>query len=282
MMPMLYGRQGPGRAKWGGNEMRIFVAAAVLCAAFVPLHAMAASPFDGTWKEDIASVKMSQKPDAYVLMDGMFTCKSCVPPYTVKADGSDQPVSGNPYMDMVAVNASDVHNVVLTDKKSGKTTETLTFKVAPNGQTIDVDFTGTSENGAAYKGTGGLKRVAKGPAGSGPMSGSWMRTGLSNASDSMVTTTYKVDGKMLTMTDPTGDTYTAKMDGTEAPVKGNPGITTVTVKKMGSRTMLETNMRNGKVIDTIKSTVARDGNTMTVVDSDRLRHRVTTYTANKQ
>src|ERR1700688_3293997 len=115
--------KGQAGAKWRGNEMRNFVAAAVLCAAFVPVHAMAASPLDGTWKQDIASIKMSQKPDAYVLMDGMFTCKTCVPPYTVKADGSDQPVSGNPYIDMVAVNASDVHNVVLTDKKNGKTTE---------------------------------------------------------------------------------------------------------------------------------------------------------------
>lgn len=262
--------------------MRIFVTAAVLCVAFVPLNAMAASPFDGTWKEDIASIKISQKPDAYVLKDGMFTCKSCVPPYTVKADGSDQPVSGNPYMDMVAVNASDAHSVVLTDKKDGKTIETLVFKVASDGKTIDVDFNGTSENGAAYKGAGGLKRVAKAPAGSGPISGSWMRTGLTNASDSFVTTTYKVDGEMLTMTDPTGDMYAAKMDGTEAPVKGNPGVTTVTVKKTGSRTMLETDMRNGKVIGTIRSTVARDGNTMTVVDSDKLHHRVTTYTANKQ
>ncbi len=262
--------------------MRIFVAAAALCAAFVPVHAMAASPFDGTWKQDIASAKMSQEPDAYVLTGGMFTCKSCVPSYTVKADGSDQPVSGNPYTDMVAVNASDAHNIVLTDKKNGKTTETLTFKVAPNGRTIDVDFKGTSENGASYSGTGGLKRVAKGPAGSGPISGSWMRTGLTNASDSIVTTTYKVDGEMLTMTDPTGDTYTAKMDETEAPVKGNPGITTVTVKKMGPRTILETDKRNGKIVETAKSTVSRDGKTMTVVHNDKLRHRVTTYTENKQ
>jgi hypothetical protein len=245
-------------------------------------QAFADSPFDGTWKEDTSSQKMTQEPDAYVLKDGMFTCKSCVPSYTIKADGSDQAVTGNPYLDTVAVNASDEHNVVLTDKKNGKTTETLTFKVASDGKSVEVDFNGTSDNGASYSGTGGLKRVAKGPKGSGPISGSWMRTHLTNASDSLVTTTYKVDGDMLTMTDPTGDTYTAKMDGTESPEKGNPGVTTVTVKKMGPRTMMESDMRDGKVVDTIKSTVAADGKSMTVVDSDKLRHRVTTYTANKQ
>jgi hypothetical protein len=51
---------------------------------------------------------------------------------------------------------------------------------------------------------------------------------------------------------------------------------------MGPRTMMESDMRDGKVVDTIKSTVAADGKSMTVVDSDKLRHRVTTYTANKQ
>jgi hypothetical protein len=263
--------------------MRIIIAAGVLCAALVPAQAMAASPFDGTWKEDIASQKISQEnPDVFLLKDGSFTCKRCVPPYTVKADGSDQPVSGNPNMDMISVNASDQHNVVLTEKKNGKTVETLTFKLASDDKTIDVDFNGTSANGASYSGQGGLKRVAKGPDGSQPISGSWMRTGLKNTSDNIVTTTYKVDGGTLTMSDPTGEGFTAKMDGADVPYNGNPGITTVSVKKMGARTILETDMRDGKVVDTVKSTVARDGNSMTVVDSNKLAHRVTTYTANKQ
>ncbi|HTT83397.1 MAG TPA: hypothetical protein VMF67_07940 [Rhizomicrobium sp.] len=262
--------------------MRMIVVAALTGAALLPAQALAASPFDGTWKEDIASAKISQEPDVFLLKDGMFTCKTCVPSYTVKADGTDQPVSGNPYVDTIAVNATDMHNVVLTEKKSGKTTETLTFKIAPDGKTVDVDFSGTSTNGAPYSGSGGLKRVAHGPAGSEPISGSWLRTGLTNASSSIVTVTYKVDGDMLSMTDPTGDSYTAKMDGTEAPYKGNPGITTVSVKKTGPRSMLETDMRDGKTIETLRSTVAKDGNSMTVVDSDKLHHRVTTYKADKQ
>jgi hypothetical protein len=262
--------------------MKALFCGAMLCAIVAPACALAASPFDGTWKEDIASAKMTQEPDVMVLKGGMYSCKSCVPSYTVKADGSDQPVSGNPYADTVAVNASDENSVVVTQKKGGKLVQTVTFKLAADGKTVDVDFNGASANGAPYSGKGGLKRVAKGPKGSAPISGSWMRTGLSNASDSIVTTTYKVDGDMLTMTDPTGDTYTAKMDGTEAPVKGNPGVSSVSVKTMGPRTMLETDMRDGKAVETFKATVASDGKTMTVVDSDKLHHRVTTYTANKQ
>lgn len=261
--------------------MRMLIAAGLLGAALLPMNAIADSPFDGTWKEDVSSAKTSKTPDMMVLKDGMFSCKSCAPPYSVKADGSDQSVTGNPFMDTVAVNASDPHKIVLSEKKNGKTVETLTFNVAQDNKSINVDFSGTSENGASFSGQGGLKRVAEGPQGSGPISGSWMRTGLTNASDSLVTTTYKVNGDTLTMTDPTGDSYSAKMDGTQAPVKGNPGVTAVTVKKMG-RSIMETDMRDGKVVDTIKSTVASDGNSMTVIDSNKLTHRTTTFKANKQ
>lgn len=262
--------------------MRILFAAALLGAVLVPLGAMAASPFDGTWKEDASSSKSSNTPDRVVLKDGMYSCKSCTPSYTVKADGSDQAVSGNPYYDTVAVNASDPHKVVVTEKKGGKTMETLTFNVAQDGKTVNVDFNGTAENGASYSGQGGLKRVAAGPKGSEPISGTWQRTGLTNASDSIMTVTYKVNGDTLTMTDPTGDSYTAQMNGTDAPVKGNPGVTTVSVTKMGPRTLMEKDMRDGKTVETVKSTVASDGNSMMVVDDNKLTHRTTTYKASKQ
>ena len=50
------------------------------------------------------------------------------------------------------------------------------------------------------------------------------------------------------MTDPTGDSYTALMNGAEALVKAI-GVTTVSVAKMGPRTLMEKDMRNGKIIE---------------------------------
>jgi len=215
--------------------MRIFVAAAALCAAFVPVHAMAASPFDGTWKQDIASAKMSQEPDAYVLTGGMSRAKAV---FRLIRSRRTAQINLCPAIRIRIWWPSTRpmrNNIVLTDKKNGKTTETLTFKVAPNGRTIDVDFKGTSENGASYSGHGrapsGSPRV---PRVQGPFPARGLRTGLTNASDSIVTTTTRSTARCWTMTDPTGDTTRQKMDETEAPVKGNPGITTVTVKKNGS------------------------------------------------
>jgi hypothetical protein len=44
-----------------------------------------------------------EKPDVYLLQDGMYSGKSCVPPIEVKADGQDQKVSGYPYFDTMGV-----------------------------------------------------------------------------------------------------------------------------------------------------------------------------------
>jgi hypothetical protein len=74
------------------NRMRILCVALLLGA----LPALAAEPFTGTWKLDVASAKFSQKPGRYEIANGNFKCVTCDPPVTVKADGRDQAVSGHP------------------------------------------------------------------------------------------------------------------------------------------------------------------------------------------
>ena len=69
---------------------------------------------------------------------------------------------------------------------------------------------------------------------------------MENISDNAITWSYKVNGDDLTMTSPTGQTYTAKMNGPEAPMQGDPGITTVSVKSMGKKTLEETDHADGK------------------------------------
>ena len=63
-----------------------------LAALLIPTLAMAQSAFDGTWKIDMNKVGFPKKPDEYLLQNGMYECKTCAPPYKIKADGSDQPV----------------------------------------------------------------------------------------------------------------------------------------------------------------------------------------------
>jgi len=262
--------------------MKALICGAMLCAVVAPACALAASPIDGTWKADVSSAQMPKKPDIFVLKDGMYSCKTCAPAYTIKADGTDQAVSGHPYYDTVAIKVVDANTIEETDKKNGKTVTTSKVTVGPDGKTNSFEFTDSSNtNGAPVTGKGMGKKIAAGPAGSHAVSGSWITTSFQSMSDNGLMVTYKTDGDMLTMTNPTGQSYTAKMDGSEAPYKGDPGTTSVNVKMMG-RTLVENDMRAGKLIGTVRSTVSKDGKSIAVSYYDALHGRSMHFMATKQ
>ena len=84
------------------------------------------------------------------------------------------------------------------------------------------------------------------------------------------------------MTNPTGQSYTAKLGGADAPMKGDPGITSVSVKMIGKDTLEETDKRDGKVIGILKMKVASDGKTAKGSYDDRLSNRTTRIDLAKQ
>ncbi len=175
------------------------------------------------------------------------------------------------------------HEIEETDKKDGKVVATSTSKVSADGNTTMFEFTDSSNtNAAPVTGKGEAVRVAKGPAGSNLISGSWRTTKIENLSDNAITYTYKVDGDMLTMTNPTGQSYTAKLNGPEAPMKGDPGISTVSLKMMGKNTLEETDRRDGKVIGVMKMTLAADGKTAKVSYENTLQKNTTDFVVVKQ
>jgi hypothetical protein len=255
----------------------------LLVSLFVPGVARAQSAFDGTWKFDTNPTEAPKKPDVFLLQDGMYQCKTCVPPINVKADGQDQKVSGNPYHDSVSVKVVDDHTIEETDKKAGKIVSTSKQTVSPDGNTATFEFSDSSAtNGDPVTGKGEATRVAKGPAGSHAISGSWKFGKMEDLSANALLLTFKVEGDTLTMNNPTGQGYTAKLDGTDAPYKGDPGTTSVSVKKLGKNTIEETDKRDGKVIGIYRMTVGPDGKTMTIAITDKLRGTSSQYAAEKQ
>ena len=228
--------------------MRKLFFAGLLMLLLPPLLATAQSPFDGTWKVDLSSVQFPTKPDVYLLQNGMYECKTCVPPINIKADGTDQKVTGDPYSDTQSAKVVDDHTLEQTSKKDGKVVGTAKTTVSPDGNTLTVNWTYSGNpNGGTQSGTFTEKRVAKGTSGAHLVSGSW-HAERAEASEAATVWTYKVNGNELTMTNPTGQSYTAKLDGTDGPYKGDPGITSVSAKMLGKDTYQETLKRNGKVI----------------------------------
>src|SRR5712691_12234933 len=90
----------------------------LLIALVVSVPAIAQSAFDGTWKFNLNDAQFAKKPDVFVLQDGMYHCKTCVPPIDVKADGQDQPVEGHPYFDSVRIKRSEEHTSELQSQSN--------------------------------------------------------------------------------------------------------------------------------------------------------------------
>ena len=246
-----------------------------------PTSLSAQSPFDGTWRTNMDQSKFSPKPIVFSTKGGTYDCTSCAPQIHVKADGQDQSVSGQTY-DTISVHEVDPKSIEIKTKKNGKPVYEQTRTASADGNTLtgkitshqpDSDQTTTSE--------ATLTRVGKAPAGANGTSGSWRLNKL-NESENSLTTTYKGNGDTLSMSTPTGESYTAKLDGKDYPVKGAYGWNSVSLKQVNDHMIEETDKRDGTVTDVSKMTVSPDGKTMTVVDNNKLTGRTSTYVATKQ
>jgi hypothetical protein len=259
------------------------ILAGTLLALLMPAVAIAQSAFDGTWKVDMTTAKFPTKPDVRVLQNGTYECKSCIPAIEVKADGQDHKVTGHPYYDTINIKVLNDRSIVETDKKDGKTVSVSTMTVSADGKTLMFDFTDSSNtNAAPVTGKGTQTRVAAGPAGSHAISGSWRMDKIDDVSNNAVTLTLKVDGDTVHMTNPTGQSYTANLDGTDAPYKGDPGLTSVSVKRIDKNTIEETDKRDGKVIGVARMSLTPDGKTLNFTMRDTLQGTTTTASATKQ
>jgi hypothetical protein len=86
----------------------------------MPLVAVAQSDFDGTWKIDLNKAVLPTKADIFLLQNGMYQCKTCIPAISVKADGEDHSVAGSPYYDTVSIRILNDHSIEKTEKRAGR------------------------------------------------------------------------------------------------------------------------------------------------------------------
>lgn len=237
----------------------------------IPSALMGQSVFAGTWKADLKSGKYISKPMDIMLKDGEYSCRSCTPPYTIKADGKDHKVSVSPYFDTENLTIVDQRTVSRIDKKDGEQVGTMKIWVSEDGKTLHREFSHINAPGEpAYSGVYTATRLSSGPDGSHAISGTWHENPTESLSENAQTFTLRVDGDMLTMTSPLGDSFTAKMDGTEAPLKGDRGADRVSIKKINANTLEQTYMLGGKVVSITKMTVSPDGKTMTAFTESKI------------
>ncbi len=265
------------------NKVERSVAGAMflMAALSFPAISFAQSPFDGTWRVNMNESKISPKPVGFYLSQGWYHCTTCNPQFDVQADGQDHAVTGQSY-DTISVKEVDPNTIQITTKKGGNVDSESTRTVSANGKTLTVKVTSHPMNGGDPVITEvAATRVGLAPGGVQATSGNW-KIDKVKQSDNGLKTTYKMNGDELTMSEPTGETYTAKLDGSDAPVKGAYGYDTVSLKKINARSIEETDKRGGDVIDVSTMTVSPDGKKMTIVDTNKKTDRTSTYVATKQ
>jgi hypothetical protein len=265
------------------NKVERFAACALflLPVLSAPALSSAQSPFDGTWRTNLAQSKFSPKPNVNYLSQGWYHCVSCNPQFDVKADGQDQPVTGQAY-DTISVREVDAKTLAFAGKKDGKSEFEQTRTVSADGKTLTVKTTSHPMNSTEPVVTETTAtRVGVAPSGVHAVSGQW-RLNKIQQSENALSTTYKSGGDSLTMSTPTGESYTAKFDGQDYPIKGAYTYNTVSLKKIDAHTLEETDKRDGKIIEVTKLTVSPDGKKMTVVSTNKLTDRTTTYIAEKK
>lgn len=243
--------------------------ALLLCTTTV--SAFAQSPFNGTWRPDPQRPDPGRPSDVFQLKDGEYECHSCSPPYRVKADGLAHPISGNRRFDSLSVRVVDDRTIAKTATRNGTIVIESRAEVSADGQTLTerqkmsdvgphpVDFTSQSS------------RVAPVPAGAHRISGSWhlVEADLTNHDED---TDYVVADGFLSMSDRMGRSFKAKLDGTDAAYVGDSEFTTVSVRQIDSRTIEETDKKDGKPVKVARWSVDADGKTMHVQFDDLRGH----------
>jgi len=235
-----------------------------------PTMLFAQKAFDGTWrmKPESAEVKGNEK---FGLKNGTYWCSTCVPKIEVKADGQDHKVADSPYFETLSVHEANDHTIEIEAKKGGNVVSTNKVVASEDGKTLTTEYMFKTDGGQTGTGKYQSERVGAPSEGAHLISGEWHPLKLENASDSVLTVTYKVSDDDLTMTDQVGDSYTAKFDGKDYPYKGDPGVTTVSLKKIDANTIEETDKLNGKVIFVSRMTVSPDGKTISNTNEDKRR-----------
>ena len=255
----------------------------VIAALFLfSIAAWAAGPFDGTWKVDLSKTKASPRADSLIYKDGRFQCPTCIPKIDVKADGTDQPQAGSPYFDTIAIRIIDDKTVEFTHKKAGKVVTQGSRTLSPDGKFMTMNATSFpegSEKPVTLRSK--LIRVAAAPSGAHACSGSW-REELQEASDNLLVFTIEGDDHGISLSTPTGESFTANFDGKDYPYKGNAGITSVSLRRIDARTFEETDKRNGKAIAVSTYKISSDGSTMEITSRDPRRNTTDVYITTKQ
>lgn len=251
-----------------------------LGAALAVLAAPAAAQtgFDGTYKVDIGSAQLPDKPLNRALKGGVYHC-DCDIPMTVPADGAWHKVTGRPRVDSLRVIVIGDDGLRIEGRQGEKLVYATTDQVSADGMVnnwTNTDFTPVS--GEPLKASGQDKRVGAAPAkGLHKINGGWVTStdGLKVDPAGLTVVMKSVPGGM-SVTIGTGETYQAQFGGPAVPITNDAPGTMVRLRQISATSFAEEISRNGKPIALNTFVAAPDGS-IAVTSQNPIQNTKTSY-----
>lgn len=230
--------------------------------------AFAQSAFDGVWKVDLASAQLPDRPYVQSLQDGIYTCSSCVPVYSIPADGEMHKVEGFPYWDETSLRIVDGQTVEEAQKLNGRPVGTSRSQVSADGATLTTTWTDTSApDGTTSSGEGTMSRIAVGATGSHAISGSWKNEAVTDVSEASLTATMHLVDGVFSFRSGNGYSYEARLGGPAVPITGDLAGATATARQLANGSIEVTDHIAGEATSTMTLTPPADGAMMIRIEN---------------
>ncbi len=231
----------------------------------------------GAWKANVDSAQFENDTRNYVLANGKFDCKSCQPPFQVKADGTWQSVD-RPGSDSQMIEVVDDNTVRAAARLGDKNLGSSTWTVSEDGDTLTIAFNDVSGD-EPVTGSTIFTRTATGPDGSHAVSGEWIVSDIAEISDTGLLFDYALDGDQYASSG-NGTSFTATLGGEPVAIEGDDAGTMVAVEQTGENSYRETYTRDGEVVSILDMTI--EGDTLSATSNDPRDGSSVAWTATRQ
>lgn len=255
------------------------ILAAVMLLSTHPALA-AESPLHGIWQVNVDTLHVTRK-HAFAILDGMYTCMSCSPTFTIPADGAFHPVPASPARDELAVLIIDSRQVQVTERKDGRLVLNSIYRVnedGANAQAEHQDHSGKQPVISMY----GYAREEYAAQGAHPASGTWVASTFDDISSSGRLLTLAVAGNRLSLSSPQGHAFTAPMDDSISPVEGSALVSAVSVRRIAPHRIRVTQYSGDQVVGITNYHVLPSSHMMKVAHENRVDGSAIRYAATRQ
>lgn len=236
-----------------------------------------AAGLEGTWRVNIESAEFEDDSNSYLIADGQYTCNSCLPPYSVAADGEWQSVD-RPGLDGVKIAVVDDFTVSAATRMGEEELGNSTWTVSEDGQSMTIEWT-SLDGDEVVEGSTMYTRIADAPEGAHAVSGDWSVSGMGEMSEAGLTFSYTIDGDTITSSG-NGGGYTATLGGEAVTPEGDETGGLIAVEQVSDNVYRETYSRDGEVFNITELTV--DGDTLSGSSSSPRDGSSVTWTATRQ